>query len=175
MKTRKEAREERKERQERKEEQVEKEENQLKEWCRDDAKLYDFLSKTLYLNPLVGISNKGLDILTEEVVTNGDFRPAVDKAIFEGSQKPEERERYIKIIQDLAAKTIYAAEGEMEEAEREGLTDRAVFLKRRIEKSKFMSERAEGIINVAAKFYNKKMVELSRIEARKEEIREAQR
>ncbi len=135
-------------------------ENLLKELCRDDAKLYYFLSHYLYLNPLTAISEKDLDILTEEAGKSGDFRPAVDKAIFEGTQNPRERERYIKVIQNLALKAIHAIEQEKEKVEKEGLTDRAASLGRRIEDHKFMSERTEDIINVASKFYNEKLVEV---------------
>ena len=137
-----------------------KEENLLKELCGDDAKLYDFLSNYLYENPLAAISKKDLNILTEEAEKSGNFRPAVDKALFEAAQNPGERERYIKVIQNLASKTIHATEQEKEKVEKEGLTDRAAFLGRRIENQKFMSERAEDIINVASKFYNEKLVEL---------------
>ena len=150
----------------------------LKELCGDDAKLYYFLSHYLYLNPLAGISEKGLDILTEEAGKSGDFRPAMDKAIFEGTQNPGERERYIKVIQNLALKAINALEQEKEKVEKEGLTDRAASLGRRIENQKFMSERTEDIINVASKFYNEKLVELgegARRETREEERKEAER
>ena len=160
------------------EKKEEKEESLLKELCGDDAKLYDFLSNYLYLNPLAAISKKDLDILTEEAEKSGNFRPAVDKAIFEAAQNPGERERYIKVIQNLASKTIHATEQEKEKVEKEGLTDQAASLGRRIENQKFMSERAEDIINVASKFYNEKLVELGenvRREARGEERREAER
>jgi len=160
------------------EKKEEKEESLLKELCGDDAKLYDFLSYYLYLNPLAAISKKDLDFLTEEAEKSGNFRPAVDKAIFEAAQNPGERERYIKVIQNLASKTIHATEQEKEKVEKEGLTDQAASLGRRIENQKFMSERAEGIINVASKFYNEKLVELGenvRREARGEERREAER
>jgi hypothetical protein len=138
----------------------EKEISLLRELCGDDAKLYDFLSYYLCVDPLEAISKKGLDILIEEGEKSGDFRPAVDKAIFEGTQNQGERERYIKVIQNLALKTIHATEQEKEKVEKEGLTDRAVFLERRIENQKFLSERAEDIINVASKFYNERLVEL---------------
>jgi hypothetical protein len=167
-----------KKKEKKKEEKEEKEEGLLKELCGDDAKLYDFLSSYLYLNPLAAISKKDLDILTEEAEKSGDFRPAVDKAIFEAAQNPGERERYIKVIQDLASKTMHATEQEKEKVEKEGLADRAASLGRRIENQKFMSERAEDIINVASKFYNEKLVELGenvRREARGEERREAER
>ena len=154
------------------EKKEEKEESLLKELCGDDAKLYEFLSKYMYENPLAAISKKDLDILTEEAEKSGNFRPAVDKAIFEAAQNPGERERYIKVIQNLAPKAIHATEQEKEKAEKEGLTDRAADLGRRIENQKFMGERAEDIINVASKFYNEKLVELGenvRREARKKE------
>jgi len=155
-----------------------KEESLLTELCGDDAKLYDFLSNFLYLNPLEAISKKDLDVLTEEAEKSGNFGPAEDKATFEAAQNPGERERYIKVIQNLASKTIHATEQEKEKVEKEGLTDRAASLWRRIENQKFMSERAEDIINVASKFYNEKLMELGenvRREARGEERREAER
>jgi hypothetical protein len=160
------------------EKKEEKEESLLKELCGDDAKLYDFLSYYMYENPLAAISKKDLDILTEEAEKSGNFRPAVDKAIFEAAQNPGERERYIKVIQNLASKTIHATEQEKEKVEKNGLTDYAASLGRRIENQKFMSERTEDIINVASKFYNEKLVELGenvRREARGKERRETQR
>ena len=160
------------------EKKEEKEENLLKELCGDDAKLYEFLSKYMYENPLAAISKKDLDILTEEAEKSGNFRPAVNKAIFEAAQNPGERERYIKVIQNLAPKTIHATEQEKEKVEKEGLTDRAADLGRRIGNQKFMSERAEDIIDVASKFYNEKLVELGenvRRDSRREERREAER
>ena len=159
------------------EKKEEKEESLLKELCGDDAKLYDFLSYYMYENPLAAISKKDLDILTEEAEKSGNFRPAVDKAIFEAAQNPGERERYIKVIQNLASKTIHATEQEKEKVEKEGLTDRAASLGRRIENQKFMSGRAEDIINVASKFYNEKLVELGenvRREARGKERNKAE-
>jgi hypothetical protein len=156
----------------------EKEESLLTELCGDDAKLYDFLSYYLYLNPLAAISKKDLDILTEEAEKSGNFGQAVDKAIFEAAQNPGKKERYIKVIQNLALKTIHATEQEKEKAEKEGLTDLAASLGRRIENQKFMSERAEDVINVASKFYNEKLMELGenvRREARGEERRGAER
>jgi hypothetical protein len=69
-------------------------------------------------------------------------------------------EKYIKVIQNLALKTVHATEQEKEKVEKEGLTDQAASLGRRIENNKFINERAEDIINVASKFYNEKLVEL---------------
>jgi hypothetical protein len=162
----------------REEKKEEKEESLLKELCGDDAKLYDVLSNYIYEKPLAAISKKDLDSLTEEAEKSANFRPAVDKAIFEAAQNPGERERYIKVIQNLASKTIHATEQEKEKVEKEGLTDQAASLGRRIEDQKFMSERAEDIINVASKFYNEKLVELGenvRRDARAEERKEAKR
>ena len=162
----------------REEKKEEKEESLLKELCGDDAKLYDVLSNYIYEEPLAAISKKDLDSLTEEAEKSANFRPAVDKAIFEAAQNPGERERYIKVIQNLASKTIHATEQEKEKVEKEGLTDQAASLGRRIEDQKFMSERAEDIINVASKFYNEKLVELGenvRRDARAEERKKAKR
>lgn len=156
-----------------KKKEEEKEENLLKELCGDDAKLYAFLGQYLYMTPLAAISKKELDILTEEAEKSGNFRPAVDKAIFEAAQNPGERERYIKVIQNLASKTIHATEQKRETVEKEGLTDQAASLGRRIENQKFMSERAEDIIDVASKFYNEQLLELGenvRREARGESL-----
>ena len=157
------------------EKKEEKEESLLKELCGDDAKLYDFLSKYMYENPLAAISKQDLDILTEEAEKSGNFRPAVDKAIFEAAQNPGERERYIKVIQNLASKTIHATEQEKEKVEKEGLTDQAASLGRRIENQKLMSERAEDIINVASKFYKEKLVELGEDVRREARSKERQR
>ena len=101
------------------EKKEEKEEGLLKELCGDDAKLYAFLSHYMYEHPLAAISEKHLDILTEEAEKSGNFRPAVDKAIFEAAQNLGERERYIKVIQNLARKSIPATEQEKEKAEKE--------------------------------------------------------
>jgi hypothetical protein len=142
------------------EEEGEKDESLLKELCGDDAELSDFLSNYLLLDPLAGVPKKDLAVLTEEAEKSGDFRPAVDKAIFEAAQNPGERERYINVIQNLASKSIYATEQEKEKAEKEGLSDRALSLGRRIEVQKFMSERAADIVYTAAKFYGEILVEL---------------
>ena len=149
----------------------------MKELCGDDARLYDVLSNYMYENPLAAVSKEDLDILTDEAEKTGNFRPAVDKAIFEAAQNPGERERYIKAIKSLATKTMHATEQEREKVEKEGLTDRAASLGRRIENQKFMGERAEDIINVASKFYNEKLLELGetvRREARGRERRGAE-
>jgi len=156
----------------------EKGQNLLKELCGDDEQLYACLSICLYETPLAAISKKDLDILTEEAEKTGNFRPAMDKAIFEGAQNPGERARYIKAIQNLASKTIHAMEQEKEKAEREGLPDRASSLGKRIDTQKFMSERAEDIINVASKFYSEKLVEREEQvgrDAREKERKEAER
>jgi hypothetical protein len=165
-------------REEKEEKKEEKEKTLLEELCGGDAELYDFLRNYLYFNPLAAISKKDLDILTEEAEKSGNFRPAVDKAIFEAAQHPGERESYIKVIQSLASKTIHATEQEKEKVEKEGLTDRAANLGRGIENQRFMSERSEDIISVASKFYKEKLAELGenvRREARREKTKEAER
>ena len=78
-------------------------------------------------------NKKDIDTLIVEAESNGNFVPAVDKAIFEASQNPGERERYIGIIQNLASKTIQATEQEKVKIGKEGLTDRIASLGKRIE------------------------------------------
>jgi hypothetical protein len=152
-------------------EDVKVEVNLLKELCGVDAKLYDFLTIHLVVNPSSGISEENLDVLIDEGEKSGNFTQAVDKAIFEGAQNPEERERYIKIIQSIASRIIQTTEREKEKVEKEGLSDRAASLGRKIENQKFMIERAGDIINVASKFYNERLVESGEGERRK--VREA--
>jgi hypothetical protein len=149
-----------------------KEENMLLELCGDDAELYDFLGKYLVINPLSGISEKDIETLTEEAEKSGNFGPAVDRVIFEAIKNPEEREKYIKIIQGLASKTIHATERLKEEAEKEGLTDQVASLGRKIEDQKFMSERTEDILNVASVFYSEKLLELGEDQRREERGKE---
>jgi len=161
----------------------EKEESLLKELCGDDAKLYDVLGRMLYFNPIAAISPKDLEILIEEAeksIKDGNYEArrkygaVVDKAIFEATQNPEERGRYIKLIQDLASKTIHATEKAKEKAEKKGLTDHATSLEKNIEHYKFVSKRIDDVVNVAAHFYNEKLAMLTdveRREARGEKIR----
>ena len=150
----------------------EKEESLLEELCGDDTLLYDFACNNLYENPLTAISGKDLVSLIEEAEKSRNFTPAIDKAIFEGSQNPDEREKYIKVIQDLASKSIQSTEQEKEKAEKAGLTDRAAFLGKRIGNQKLMRERAEDILNLAAKYYNEKLVELREESTREARVKE---
>jgi hypothetical protein len=162
----------------------EKEEDLLKELCGDDAKLYDFLSGTLYLDPTAAISEKDLEILIEEAeksVKDGNYEEAIrkyrevwDKAIFEATKNPEERGRYIKVIQDLTSKRAHATEKAKEKAEKKGLTDHAASLEKRIEHYKFVSKRIDDIVNVAAHFYNEKLAMLGDVERRKARIEKIQ-
>jgi hypothetical protein len=166
-------------------EREKKEKNWLRELCGTDARLYDFLSNKLYLDPLAAISKKGLEILIEEAeiesISEGNYqeampkyRLALDKAIFEATQHQEERGRYIKLMQDLVVKTSQATEKVKEKAEKEGLKDRVAFLGRRIEDDKFMSERIEDVIKVASLFYNERL-ELLGAKERREARGEARR
>jgi hypothetical protein len=150
-----------------------KEVSLLEELCVNDAELQDCLSNNLLLDPLAAISEKDIDILTEEGEKSGDFRPAMDKAIFEGSQNPGERERYIRVVQNLALKSMHALEQKLEKAEKEGLTDQAMSLRRIVKTQKFMSERAADILNSASKFYKEIIVE--RGESERKESRAAER
>jgi len=162
----------------------EKEEDLLKELCAGDAELLAVLGRMLYLDPVAAISPKDLDLLLEEAETSikdgnyeeaiRKYRVVVDKAIFEATQNPEERSRYIKVIQDLASKTIHATEKAKEKAEKKGLTDHAASLERNIEHYKFVSKRIDDVVNVAAHFYNEKLAllgDVERREARREKVR----
>jgi len=167
----------------------EKEEDLLKELCAGDAKLLAVLGRMLRLDPIAAISSKDLELLLEEAETSikdgnyeeaiRKYRVVVDKAIFEATQNPAERGRYIKVIQDLASKTIHATEKAKEKAEKNGLTDHAASIEENIEHYKFVSERIDDVVNVAAHFYNEKLAmlgDVERREARREEneaIREA--
>jgi hypothetical protein len=162
----------------------EEEEDLLKALCAGDAKLLAVLESMLPLDPVAAISSKDLELLLEEAETSikdGSYgeamwkcRVAVDKAIFEATQNPEERGRYVKVIQDLASKTVHATEKAKEEAEKKGLTDRAASLEKTIEHYKFVSKRIDDVVNVAAHFYNEKLAMLGDVErrdARKEKTR----
>jgi hypothetical protein len=162
----------------------EKEKDLLSELCAGDAKLRAVLGRMLYLDPIAAISPKDLELLLEEAETSikdgnyeeaiRKYRVVVDKVIFEATQNPEERGKYIKVIHDLASKTIHATEKAREKAEKKGLTDRAASLEKNIEHYKFVSKRIDDVVNVAAHFYNEKLsmlADVERREARKEKIR----
>jgi hypothetical protein len=167
-----------------KEKKEEKEENLLKELCGDDARLYDVLARKLYLDPSAAISEKDLEILIEEAeksIKDRDYEEAawkhklvLDKALFEATQNPGERDRYINVIQDLLSKAVHANEKAKEKVEKEGRMDRATSVGRSIENYKFMSERIEDVTNVASQFYNERLVirgEKDRREVRREKMR----
>jgi len=179
----------RKKKEEKKEEkEEEKEENLLKQLCGDDEKLYDVLASLLYLNPITGISKRNLEILIEEAEKSikenyeGAMlknRLVLDKAIFEATQNPREKGRYIKVIQDLASKTVHVMEKAKEGVEKNGLTDQAASLERSIKNYKFIGERIEDVINVASQFYNEQLLTLGETERREargeEKLREKKR
>jgi len=163
---------------------MQKKEDLLKELCAGDAELLAVLGRMLYLDPTAAISSKDLELLLEEAETSikdGNYeeaimkyRVSVDKAIFEATQHPEERSRYIKVIQDLASKTIHATEKAKEKAEKNGLTDHAASLEEKIEHYKFVNKRIDDVVNVATHYYNEKLAmfkDVGRREARREKIR----
>ncbi len=140
----------------------------LQELCGTDVELYACLSARLYFNPLAAISGKGLDILVEEAEKSGDFRPPLDKAIFEGAQNPGERGRYAGIIQDLASRALQATEREKQTALKEGRTVLTESLGRRSESQRVLRERAEDILRVASQFYAEVLI-AAKEDARREE------
>jgi len=170
----------------------EREKSLLEELCGDDAKLYDLLSRSLYLDPIAAIPNMDLESLIEEAeksVKDEDYREAspkymraIDKAIFEATQNLGEKSRYIRVIQDLASKTVKVTEKLKEIVENEVPTDyssnaRSRF-EGRIKKYEFLSERIEDVIKIASLFYNEKLEVLrasGRREDRRQERQEARR
>jgi hypothetical protein len=144
-----------------------KEESWLHQLCGDDAKLYDILSSTLYLDPIAGMPKEDLGTLieaAEKSVKDEDYeeairlyRSVVDKAIFEATQHQEEKDRYIRIIQDLVSKTAQATEKLKDKLEKEGVTDRVAALERGAEYSKFLSERIEDVLEIANHFYGERL------------------
>ena len=69
---------------------------------------------------------------------------ALDKAIFEATQHQEEKERYIKTIQDLVSKSTQATQKLKEKEEKEALASYTAGLERRIERYGFVSERIKS-------------------------------
>ncbi len=154
----------------------------LRQLCGDDTKLYDVLAISLYLDPMAAISKEDLGILIEEAeksVKDEDYeeairkyRPVVDKAIFEATQHPEEKDRYVKIIQDLVSKSAQATEKVKEKVEKEGRADYVARLERRIDYYKFVSERIEDVLKVASHFYNERLAVLGGEKRRDERLDE---
>ena len=98
----------------------------------------------------------------------------MDKAIFEATQHQEEKDRYIKLIQDLLSKSAQAIEKLKEKVEKKELTDRVASLERRTEYCKFVNERIEDILEVARHFYDERLKILGEKE-KGEERRDAKR
>jgi hypothetical protein len=141
----------------------------LKEVCGDDGRLREFLGGNLCENPLTAIPADDLDTLVREAERSGNYRPALDKAVFEGSQHLADRDKYVKVIRDVVSRAIDATEKEKEMAVKQGLTARAASLETRIQDQKFMNERAGDIIEAASRFYAERLVALD--EEGKKEVR----
>jgi hypothetical protein len=160
------------------EEKNERQTSLLQELCGTDTELYGCLSMHLYETPLRAISKTDLDALTAEAEDSGGLRLALDRAIFEGAQKPTEREKYVGIVRDLASKAVRAMEQERETALKEGLADLAASLGKAIERQQALGRRAEDILSVASKFYAEKTLERGeddRRETRRKDRKEAER
>jgi len=148
-------------------EEEEKEESWLWQLCRGDTRLYDVLAGSLPLDPIAAISKEDLGALTEKAEKSvkdenyeeaiWKYRRVLDKAIFEATQHQDEKDRYIKVIQDLVSKTVQATERAKEKVEKEGRTDRVASLDRRIEYCRFVSERIEDVLEVARHFYDERL------------------
>jgi len=161
----------------------EKEKDVLKEQCGDDAELYAFLCHTLYVDPTQAISKRDLTTLIDEAEESIEdenqnaalrkHQQALNKAIFEATQKPGEKSRYVKIIQNLAQKTARVIEKIREKAERDGLAERASYLEKEIRNYGFLSKRTEDVIRIASLYYNERLKELVEMERRAASERES--
>jgi hypothetical protein len=152
-----------------KEEKKEREQSLLQRLCEADDQLYGFLSRYLYEDPLAAIPEKALDTLINQANKSEDYRSAMDKAIFEASQSPGEKERYINLIQDLASKAMKQIDKEKQEMEQEGHEELANCLGKIIDNYQLISNRTEDIIEIASKFYKERLLEVEE-EARLGEI-----
>ena len=152
------------------------------------AKLYEVLASSLPVDPIAALPKEDLGIIIEAAEKSVKdenyeeaiikYRPAVDKAIFEATQHQQEKDTYIKLIQDLLLKSAQATEKVKEKAEKEGRTDRLATLERRTENYKFVSERIEDVLEVARHFYDERLRilgEKERGEGRLEEKTEERR
>jgi hypothetical protein len=152
----------------------EREENLLKELCGDDAILYDFLSRRLYFDPISAIPNVDLESLIEEAEKSIEdenyhkviqkYRTALDKALFEATQNPGERARYIEVIKDLASSAAKVREKVEDKGEKESFASSS--LEGRIKYYEFMIERIEDVIKIASLFYNERLEVLGAVERR---------
>ncbi len=128
---------------------VRKETSLLKELCGDDTELYDVLRSLLYANPVAAVSKEKLEVLIKAAEKSSrdesyekakwKYRQALDKAIFEASQHPNEKSRYIGIIQDITAKAGSYA---------------------------LLNKRAEDVIRIASTYYGERLEELGASERR---------
>jgi hypothetical protein len=157
----------------------EKEEDLLKVLCGNDTELYSLLSRYLYADPSVAVFKRDLGVLIEDAeksLNEENYREAmakyqltVDKAVFDATQNPGEKDRYVGVIQDLVSKTAKVTEKLKEKLEKEGLVDYASSLGGRIKNYRFMSERIEDVVRIASLYYKERLEELGaeeRIEAR---------
>ena len=149
-----------------------KEANLLQTLCGNESELYNFASGHLCVNPMTAISAKSLEVLMDEAAKTGDYRPALDKAVFEAAQHPEQTASYMTVVRDIATKTITTTEKEKTEVEKQGLTDRAAFLQKRIESQKLIQNRTADILNIATRYYQERLLELGEDAKRAERIAE---
>lgn len=145
----------------------------LEQLCGEDTELREFLSHYLFENPLMAVSTKNLDVLISEGEASGKFGPALDKALFEGSQNLLEKEKYIGILNSLGLKIIQAIEQEITSAQRQNLTDRVSTLEKRKGYHHYLVDNAGKVLDIAAHFYGEKLVNLE--EGDRRELRDQER
>lgn len=161
----------------------EKHQDLLGALCGNDVEMYRLLTRHLYVDPTVATLKSDLGILTEQAeksINEGNlqeamdkYQLAVDKALFNATQNPGEKDRYVAVIKDLASKTTDVTKKLKEELEKEGLVGYASSLEGRIKDYRFMTERIDDVIKTASLFYKERLEELKAGEMR--EAREKER
>ena len=150
--------------------------------CGNDVEMYRLLTRHLYIDPAVATLKNDLGILTEQAeksINEGNlqeamdrYQLAVDKALFDATQNPGEKDRYVAVIKDLASKTTDVTKKLKEELEKEGLVGYASSLEGRIGDYRFMTERIDDVIKTASLFYNERLEELKAGEMREAKEKE---
>jgi hypothetical protein len=162
-----------------------KEENLLQELCGTDVKLHEVLSNMLFEDPMMAIPERDLESLIQEAENNFKdnkyemaqkyYTMAIDKAFLEAAQNSQEKDRYSKIIQDLASKIVQVIEKTKITAKKEGLTSKVGLLDRKIEQFNFVDERIKDVMTVTSDYYREKLILLDEKDRRKKRQEERQR
>lgn len=150
----------------------------LQELCGADESLYTLLRSYLYHKPLAAISKKDLDSLVAEAERTGDYRQAIDKAVFQGAQTHEQEGKPVEVVRRIATQAMHAAEQSRDRQEKEGLSERAASMQRKVDEYRLMAERAAEVLAIASQYYGERLIESdedARREARDDKRRRTER